>query len=673
MIVLSGALVLVATALLVIGLAGQGLTLVYASIATSVLAGVLLVVGTLRGGREPEAEQAESVAGQQDSGRPQDPVAEPEPAASGVRVVAAGEPAPSATQGGPVGLSKQPSDAAGRTGQDDGARLMADPAGPADPVPAVAAEQDGTRVHEAPVARDVTPPGGEQDVDADPPVEDDGELLSDVDEAELEEIDTTVLVVSGRPRYHLAGCRYLQGKQADPVDVLDARDEGFTPCGVCKPDAVLVADLESQPVVAAPAVSRDRMVLEPVAVRDDPARPDAVRVEDLDEQALRDASVAGGTHEGSVALGAEPLVGERGVAGQASSGQAAGEGAVDEPLVEAPPVDEALPDPAADDVGPATGSSGLPTGQPAPAAPSRARGAFSRFASVASVAASKAAVAAARAVAPSAPTPAAPMTGADRADEPAAPQAPSGPVPPDAGRPSGEDDQPTTSGAADGEALPVAEAPAVSMHEAGRGAPETAPVGQAAPAPDALPVIAVSGAGDADVTGGDARSSGDPLPVQVVTGEVLPARDAAGEDEAVAAEHAAPQALPAGEVLPVLEPGAGALPAGPADEALGSAVSGPLGAAVPDDTGDRAAAGTPAPGVATRPPRSSRGGKVTPRSAASAAATTPARRGTVVLIPDRGKFHRPECRYVRDATGTIELGKLKATRQGYTACGVCRP
>ncbi len=49
----------------------------------------------------------------------------------------------------------------------------------------------------------------------------------------------SVLVVAGRPRYHVAGCRYLNGKDADTVSVAKAQDDGFTPCGVCKPDEAL--------------------------------------------------------------------------------------------------------------------------------------------------------------------------------------------------------------------------------------------------------------------------------------------------------------------------------------------------------------------------------------------------------------------------------------------------
>jgi hypothetical protein len=71
------------------------------------------------------------------------------------------------------------------------------------------------------------------------------------------EVGGDVLVVAGRPRYHVAGCRYLTGKSADSVPVADARDEGFTACGVCKPDDALTGT--SMDVVATPlaATARD--------------------------------------------------------------------------------------------------------------------------------------------------------------------------------------------------------------------------------------------------------------------------------------------------------------------------------------------------------------------------------------------------------------------------------
>ncbi len=66
--------------------------------------------------------------------------------------------------------------------------------------------------------------------------------------------------------------------------------------------------------------------------------------------------------------------------------------------------------------------------------------------------------------------------------------------------------------------------------------------------------------------------------------------------------------------------------------------------------------------------------KAAPVKAAKAtkAAAKPAA-GTVVVIPDRDKFHTSDCRFVRDAAGTLTVNKATAKRQGYVACGVCKP
>ena len=155
MIVISGALVLVALVLLVIGIAAGELPFVYASIIVSLVSLAFLVVGILqrRGEMLPDEEPASD-----------DTATEP--------VSGAGD---SSTTVAPV----------------------------------------------QPAAPD-TPP------------------IADSADEELE-TGGTVLVVTGRPRYHVVGCRYLTGKAAEPVEVRDAREGGFTPCGVCKPDAALVA------------------------------------------------------------------------------------------------------------------------------------------------------------------------------------------------------------------------------------------------------------------------------------------------------------------------------------------------------------------------------------------------------------------------------------------------
>ncbi|MCW2606094.1 MAG: hypothetical protein JWO60_787, partial [Frankiales bacterium] len=78
----------------------------------------------------------------------------------------------------------------------------------------------------------------------------------------------------------------------------------------------------------------------------------------------------------------------------------------------------------------------------------------------------------------------------------------------------------------------------------------------------------------------------------------------------------------------------------------------------------------PAPGPA-------KAAATTPAKAAAAASTPAAasaiKKGNVVVIPDRGRFHKPDCRYVRDADDALELTKAQATKQGYDACGVCKP
>jgi hypothetical protein len=149
-IVISGALVLVALVLLVLGLTMQDLTFVYASIAVSLVSFVFLVIGILqRRGEQPAPEAA---------GTP--PVVE-EPSG-----------AEAATPAGAEGAEE--------------------------PEPAAAGEHD----------------------------------------------EPVVLVVPGRPRYHVEGCRYLTGKQVDEIGLHEAR-EHYSACGVCKPEAALAARLET--------------------------------------------------------------------------------------------------------------------------------------------------------------------------------------------------------------------------------------------------------------------------------------------------------------------------------------------------------------------------------------------------------------------------------------------
>jgi hypothetical protein len=49
-----------------------------------------------------------------------------------------------------------------------------------------------------------------------------------------------VLVIDGRPRYHLDECLHLLGRTTDRLPVKDAVELGFTPCADCKPARTLL-------------------------------------------------------------------------------------------------------------------------------------------------------------------------------------------------------------------------------------------------------------------------------------------------------------------------------------------------------------------------------------------------------------------------------------------------
>lgn len=89
----------------------------------------------------------------------------------------------------------------------------------------------------------------------------------------------------------------------------------------------------------------------------------------------------------------------------------------------------------------------------------------------------------------------------------------------------------------------------------------------------------------------------------------------------------------------------------------------------------------PAPDVADTPEASSPARPAPQRVRRAAAAPPPdspprpagGSRSLVAVIPERDRFHRPDCRFVRDAAGVETLTRAAATRRGYVPCGVCRP
>jgi len=85
--------------------------------------------------------------------------------------------------------------------------------------------------------------GESVDDEEDPPDEPARQQVSPADAARVARMSTSVMVIDGRPRYHLAGCVHLLGRDGEPLPVNEAVELGFTPCSLCEPDTALLADL----------------------------------------------------------------------------------------------------------------------------------------------------------------------------------------------------------------------------------------------------------------------------------------------------------------------------------------------------------------------------------------------------------------------------------------------
>ncbi|WP_320067058.1 hypothetical protein [Micromonospora sp. RTGN7] len=211
MIVASLLLILVAVVLLVVGLTGGSSLLLTASIAASLLAAVALVVG---------ARQAAAIRAAAER---------PDPDATRVRRPSAGDdPEGGVTSPARPGIPVQhvpPTIGTGRR-QPPGS-------------PAV-----GEGTYDVPAADDPLAPyadaaGPDRATPSDEPP---ALRVSPADAALVAGLDAEVQVVDGRPRYHLADCPHLFGRESEPLPVAAAVRLGFTPCARCAPDTVLLAD-----------------------------------------------------------------------------------------------------------------------------------------------------------------------------------------------------------------------------------------------------------------------------------------------------------------------------------------------------------------------------------------------------------------------------------------------
>jgi len=197
-IALAGLLVLVAVALLVGGLSGGDTVLLWSSVGVSGLAAVVLTVQTVRRNRATAAKVAAAKG-----------AAAPEPVVPGK----------------PVAVAEQP---------------------PVVEEPVVAAETPGAvepvvgKRASRPAATRATPSDGE-------PAEEEVEVT---DLLLVIDLTDEVVVVDEHPRYHLAGCSQTAGAEEIPLPLVEARQDGFTACGVCCPDQHLAAAERSRRAAA---------------------------------------------------------------------------------------------------------------------------------------------------------------------------------------------------------------------------------------------------------------------------------------------------------------------------------------------------------------------------------------------------------------------------------------
>jgi hypothetical protein len=150
-----------------------------------------------------------------------------------VLLVAARRQMPKAPAAGAAPAAPPESSAAASAGPT--AAEAAPPVAPAEP--AATAVQDGPVAGGATAAgaTAVSPTHPAAEHQGDPPVEE----VEVTDLLLVLDLKDEVLVVDEHPRYHLAGCLHLAGRTTIPLPLDEARTDGFTPCGGCRPDATL--------------------------------------------------------------------------------------------------------------------------------------------------------------------------------------------------------------------------------------------------------------------------------------------------------------------------------------------------------------------------------------------------------------------------------------------------
>jgi hypothetical protein len=198
-ILAAGLLVLLGLGLFVAGILTGATVLYWACVAACVVAAVLLVV-VRRQGSTPKAAATEPAA------RPTADAGTTETAASAHGTAAPDTEAPDTVSSDTLSSDTEAPDTL-VSGQS---------------APATGATAAGT----AAAAPPEQPDPGVEEVEV-------TDLLLVVD------LTDEVLVVDEHPRYHVAECSWLAGRDTIPLPLDEARADGFTPCAVCSPDRTL--------------------------------------------------------------------------------------------------------------------------------------------------------------------------------------------------------------------------------------------------------------------------------------------------------------------------------------------------------------------------------------------------------------------------------------------------
>ena len=245
-ILAAGLLVLLGLGLFVGGIVTGLVALYWGCVAACGLAAVLLVVARLRMAREAgdfdrRAAESASRAGTTTSGPATDtrlpavPRTAPQPVVDPEPTEAATAPPAGPTAVRTPEAAPEPAGATAVRTPEAAPEPEREPSvqEPAATVPPATAAANGHADEHIPARRGAHEPReSPTDATTGEPGEEDVEVT---DLLLVVDLDDEVLVVDEHPRYHLAGCPFLDGRDGIGLPMVEARTDGFTPCAACRP------------------------------------------------------------------------------------------------------------------------------------------------------------------------------------------------------------------------------------------------------------------------------------------------------------------------------------------------------------------------------------------------------------------------------------------------------